>query len=69
MFDNSDFPKPLDEDLFDQWMEEGRNSKIANYYLLIIWDEMDEDYTCEYISHRQALGAPAFSLSSGDSRS
>lgn len=55
MFDSSDFPKSLDEDLFDQWMEEGRNSKIANYYLLIIWDEMDEDYTCEYVSHRQAL--------------
>ena len=50
MFDSSDFPKPLDEDLFDQWLEKGRNSKIANHYLLVIWDTMEENYVCEFVA-------------------
>ncbi len=33
MFNGSDFPKSLDEEVFNLWLENGRQSKIGyNYY-------------------------------------
>ena len=40
MFEDPDYPKPLDEDQFDQWLEEGRELKINYNYMLIIWDSL-----------------------------
>ncbi len=44
MFDNPNYPKSLDEELFDSWFELGRASKIPFSYLLIIWDEIEGKY-------------------------
>jgi hypothetical protein len=43
MFDGSGFPKSLDEEVFNLWMENGRASKIRYSYLLIIWDEYESN--------------------------
>lgn len=52
MFDGADYPKPLDESVFDEWLEQGRNSKIPYAYLMIIWDELYAAYSPEYVERR-----------------
>jgi hypothetical protein len=56
MFDGSDFPKSLDEELFDAWLENGRQSKIGYNYLLIVWDEYESKYLPVYAAHRDEIG-------------
>ena len=55
MFDGADFPKSLDEELFDSWLENGRQSKLSYSYLLIIWDELDLKYQPVYVENRDEL--------------
>ena len=55
MFDGADFPKPLDEELFDSWLENGRQSNLRYSYLLIIWDELESDYQPVYVESRDEL--------------
>lgn len=52
MFEGRDFPKALDEEVFNQWLENGRLSKIGYKYLLIIWDEFDSAYQPVYTEDR-----------------
>ena len=56
MFDGSGFPKSLDEEVFNLWMENGRASKIRYSYLLIIWDEYESNYRPVYAEHRAEIG-------------
>ncbi|MGJ3234383.1 hypothetical protein [Marivirga sp.] len=55
MFEGSDFPKSLEEDMFEAWLETGRNSKIGYKYLLIIWDNYDDDYQPLYVEERESI--------------
>lgn len=55
MFDGPDFPKSLDEELFDTWLENGRQSKLNYNYLLIIWNELESDYQPVYVEKRDEL--------------
>ena len=59
MFDGADFPKSLDEELFDYWLENGRQSKLNYSYLLIIWDELDSEYQPVYVESRDELNSYA----------
>ena len=55
MFDGPDYPKPLEEDQFDEWLEQGRESKISYHYLLIIWDSFEEKYLPFYTEDRPVI--------------
>lgn len=55
MFEGADFPKSLNEKLFDSWLENGRQSKLSYHYLLIIWDELESAYQPVYVENRDAL--------------
>lgn len=55
MFDSPDYIKPLDEELFEFWLENGRESKIGYNYLLIIWDALDVNYKPVYAEERDKL--------------
>ena len=55
MFEGRDFPKALDEDLFNLWLENGRSSKIRYNYLLIVWDEYEAAYQPVYAEHRDEI--------------
>lgn len=55
MFDGSDFPKSLDEEVFDEWLENGRESKISYSILLIVWDEFESNYVPVYTENREEL--------------
>ncbi|MBM3167722.1 MAG: hypothetical protein FJZ76_00420 [Bacteroidetes bacterium] len=55
MFNSSEYPKPLDESRFNSWLEQGRVSRIPYTYLLIIWDELDEEYLPVYLEKRADL--------------
>ena len=52
MFDSPDYPKSLDEALFDTWLEAGRASRIPYAYLLIIWDEIEGKYIPVFAENR-----------------
>ena len=56
MFNGPDFPKSLDEEVFNLWLENGRQSKIGYNYLLIVWDEYDSSYRPVYAQHRDEIG-------------
>lgn len=55
MFDGPDFPKPLDEELFNRWLENGRLSKIGYNYLVIVWDDFESAYQPVYIARRDEI--------------
>ncbi|MEO1052430.1 MAG: hypothetical protein AAFX87_17495 [Bacteroidota bacterium] len=56
MFDGPDYPKSLEEDQFDTWLEQGRTSKIGYHYLLIIWDAFESKYLPIYTEERPKAG-------------
>ena len=56
MFNGPDFPKSLDENVFNSWLENGRLDKLGYQYLLIIWDEYDSQYRPVYAAHRGEFG-------------
>lgn len=55
MFDGPGFPKSLDEEVFNQWIENGKLSKVGHKYLLIIWDEYETSYRPIYTEHREEI--------------
>jgi len=55
MFDGPGFPKSLDEELFNLWLEQGRQSKMGYKYLLIVWDEYESAYRPVYIERRDEI--------------
>lgn len=55
MFDGPEYPKPLDESLFDEWLEKGRSSKIPYIYMLLIWDELDGKYFPYFTEDRSEI--------------
>ncbi len=55
MFDSRDYPKPLDESIFESWLEEGRASKISYAFLLVIWDEGEQEYEPKFAEFREEI--------------
>ncbi|MFT4856530.1 MAG: hypothetical protein ACI9UV_001128 [Algoriphagus sp.] len=55
MFDGRDFPKLLEESLFESWLAQGRASKISYAYILIIWDEVEAEYLPEFVEDRSDI--------------
>ena len=55
MFEGRDFPKALDEGVFNDWLANGRLSRIGYKYLLIVWDDYDSAYQPVYISDRDEI--------------
>lgn len=55
MFNGPDFPKPLDEAVFDRWIEAGKQQKLGYQYLLVVWDEYDAAYRPVYVQQRAEI--------------
>lgn len=55
MFEGPDFLKPLNEEVFNQWLENGRLSLLGYHYLLIVWDEYDAAYQPVYVGRRNEI--------------
>ena len=55
MFQTPEHPKSLDEEVFNSWLEKGRESKFGYKYLLVIWDAYESDYRPVYTEHRDEL--------------
>jgi hypothetical protein len=55
MFESPEFPKALDEQLFNSWLENGRLNRIGYHYLLIIWDEYESGYRPVYTENRDEI--------------
>ena len=68
MFDSHEYPKALDEELFEQWLEEGRTSKMSYEYMLVVWDDLESDYHPEFVADRSQIERyPFWGVSSGHS--
>ena len=52
MFDSPEFPDSLEEDVFEAWLDKGRESPIAYEYMLIVWDETTGSYLPLYAEDR-----------------
>lgn len=55
MFEGRDFPTSLQESTFESWLEQGRTSKISYTYLIILWDEVEENYLPVFVEDRSAI--------------
>jgi hypothetical protein len=55
MFDGRGFPKSLNEDDFNLWLENGRLSKVGYSYLLVVWDQYESKYAPVYIERREEI--------------
>ncbi|SIO22013.1 hypothetical protein [Algoriphagus halophilus] len=55
MFEGASFPKPLDEQTFENWLQAGRNSIIPSNFLLILWDDIEGEYQPVYTSERDEI--------------
>jgi hypothetical protein len=55
MFEGPNYPQPLDESLFEAWLERGRLSKIPYAYLVVIWDELETTYVPVFVELRSEL--------------
>lgn len=55
MFDSKEYPSALDEDLFEAWLAQGRESKMPFEYMLLVWDEMERKYLPEYVESREQI--------------
>ncbi|MFT7238807.1 MAG: hypothetical protein ACI93L_002900 [Cyclobacteriaceae bacterium] len=55
MFDGPDYPKSLDEELFERWLEKGRQSNLGYKYLLVLWDTLEENFRPMYIEERSKI--------------
>lgn len=57
MFEGPEYRKSLDEDTFDQWLENGRESRMNYEFMLVIWDDMEQSYHPEYAENRQMISS------------
>ena len=55
MFDGPNYPKSLEEEMFDNWLENGRTSRLGYSHLLIIWNELESAYQPVYTDNREAI--------------
>lgn len=60
MFDSKEYPKSLSEDLFETWLEAGRESKMSYEYMLVVWDDLEADYHPEYVENRSQIAKYPF---------
>ena len=55
MFETSSSSRSLAENLFETWLENGRNHKLGYQYMMVIWDEYTEDFRPVYLFGRTDL--------------
>ncbi|MEM9329412.1 MAG: hypothetical protein AAGA85_27375 [Bacteroidota bacterium] len=55
MFESLGHGKSLDEERFESWLEEGRSSYLGYLYLLVIWNEGEEDFQPVFVTERERI--------------
>lgn len=55
MFEGPDYPSAIKEEVFESWLEDGRDSKISYRFLLIVWNVYDEKYKPVYVESREEI--------------
>lgn len=69
MFEGAEYPKCLNESLFENWLEVGRASKIRYHYMLVLWDAFEENYRAIYLEDRESIKKFGLYPSSNDTES
>jgi hypothetical protein len=55
MFEGPDYPQGLNEEVFESWLENGRESKIGYNFMLIFWDVFDQKLQPVYVETREEI--------------
>ena len=55
MFENHNYQKSLDEEIFESWLEKVRNRNLGYNYLLVVWNMQEEDFKPVYLDHRDQI--------------
>lgn len=55
MFEGPDYPQSIKEEVFEQWLENGRSSKIGYSFMLIVWNVFDEKLQPVYVETREEI--------------
>jgi hypothetical protein len=55
MFDGREYPKSLEVEAFEDWLAQGRGSKMRYEYMLVVWDDLEADYHAEYVENRESI--------------
>ncbi|MCR9249291.1 MAG: hypothetical protein NXI20_02670 [bacterium] len=54
MFETST-EKSLDESVFDQWLEDGKNRMLGEQYMLVIWNELELEFSPMYVVNKSDI--------------
>lgn len=54
MFDGSGLP-PLEDEVFEEWLERGRQNPLGYRFLLVVWDEFELAHHPVYTSVRDDI--------------
>lgn len=55
MFENAENTISLEEEVFDEWLEKGKESRIGYHYMLVVWNEFDSKYQPIYSESRDQM--------------
>jgi len=55
MFEGPDYPQGLNEEVFESWLENGRESKIGYIFMLIVWNVFDQKLQPVYVETREEM--------------
>ncbi len=55
MFETQNFKNTLEEDIFDTWLQKGRESRMGYQYMLIVWLVMEEEYKPIYLVNKKDI--------------
>lgn len=56
MFETSD-RRPLEEHVFEEWLEKGRSDRMGFHYLIVVWNAFDREYQPVYRTSREEAEA------------
>lgn len=55
MFGSRGFGKELDETIFEEWLEKGRNQLVGYKIMAVSWETTDEEFQHNYFFDKEQL--------------
>ena len=52
MFESAGYGTPLEEQRFERWLEKGRSHRIGYQYLIVLWNQAENDFHPVFMENR-----------------
>ncbi|MEM8896299.1 MAG: hypothetical protein AAGC88_17095 [Bacteroidota bacterium] len=66
MFETAGYDRSLPEEVFESWLEKGRSAMIGYEYLIVIWNQWDNDFQPVYKETREEVSVYARNLDANE---